>query len=250
MHLKRERIGFIVDRPNGTDDFVFLHFINPVDIRTGNRIIRTAPHACAIYTPHAPCYYESVSHEMFHDWLHFMPLSDEYNPLYFGLPLNKVFYTEFGSAITKEMENIQWLYNVGQPDNASENFFNLLQILKKESQLHHKSPLYSSNASFEELRFLIYQTPKNWNIQSMADYVHLSRSRFSIKYKELFGITPIADLGNAAMCMAEKLLTTTTMTVQNIASECGYDSTQFFINKFKIYAGTTPNVFRMQNSDN
>ena len=248
MHLKNERKGFIVDRPYGNSEYVFLHFINPVDIKMGDKIITTAPHACIIYSPSEPCYYASSDYEMFHNWICFSPLKNEYNPLIIGLPLNTIFYTDFGNAITKEMEGIQWFYNKNMQKEMSDGLLNILTILADERKRSKKSSLYSDNQLFDDLRFLIYQTPKNWNIDLMANFVHLSRSWFSVKYKSKFGVSPVDDLSKAAMCMAEKLLLTTTLTVQNIAHECGYDDVTYFIQKFKKYTGETPHLWKRKNA--
>ena len=244
MHLKHENLGFTVDRPNGSDDYIFLHFINPVDIQVSGHLLRTAPNACIIYSPGTPHYYRAVSHELFHNWTHFMPMDKESNPLYSGIPLNKLFYTEHGNTISKIMEDIQWLYNQKNTVFMSAYFSKIILLLKDEQSIHKKSTLYSSSALFDELRQLIYQTPKNWNIKSMAEYVHLSPSRFSIKYKSIFGVTPVEDLGNAAIGMAIKLLTTTFMDIQNISLECGYKSISFFYHKFKEKTGVTPLEYR------
>lgn len=249
MYFKHEPKGYICDRPMGTNDFLFLHFINPIDVLVGGQIVRTAPNACVIYSPHTPQFYVAVTHELLHNWLHFVPLEEHKDPIYMGLPVNKIFYTERGNRITSYMEELQWWRNQGNTNRMSHELSGLLLLLKEEYHLHHKSGRPSANMLFEELRTLIYQSPKNWDINSMAKYVHLSRSYFSVKYKKIFDVSPIDDLSEATIRMAKRLLTTTTQSIQSVAINCGYESVSFFIRKFKGETGLTPKVYREEYSE-
>lgn len=245
MYYKREEIGFTVDKPNGAYHFIFIHFINPVNIRLYNQMITTMPHACIIFPPNEPYYYKADDFELLHDWAVFLPMEEKYNPQNLGLPINKIFYTEFGSKITKTIETMNWLKYAGRLDNLSNELLKLFKMLSEERSLHQKNMLSDNcNDKFKELRLLIYENPKSWNISNMANYINLSRSRFSVKYKSIFGISAIDDLSKASICLAQKLLSTTSLTCQNIAIECGYESTSFFIKKFKTMTGYTPNEWR------
>ncbi len=245
MYHKKEEIGFIVDKPNGTGRFTFIHFINPVNIRSYNQMITTMPHACIIYSPTGPCYYRADDFELFHDWTCFLPTEEKYNPQNLGLPINKIFYTDIGPKITKAIEAMNWLKYAERFESVSNELLKLFLMLSEERKSYRKNLLSDNqNDKFNELRLLIYENPKSWNISNMASYVNLSRSRFSVKYKSIFSVSPIDDLSNATICLAKKLLSTTSLTCQNIATECGYKSTPFFIQKFKTLVGCTPNEWR------
>lgn len=251
MYFKHEPKGYIQDRPKGTEDFLFLHFINPIDVKVGGQIIRTAPNACLIYAPRTPHFYVAVTHELLHNWLHFKPLNDNANPIYMGLPVNKIFYTERGNRITSFLEEIQWWRNHDNKTRMSGELSKMFMLLKEEYHLHSKTMHQTAGVTlFEELRTLVYQSPKNWDIVAMAKYVHLSRSHFSVKYKSLFGVSPIEDLGEATMRMAKRLITTTAQSIQSIALDCGYESVSYFIRKFKSETGLTPKAYREEYSEN
>ena len=78
----------------------------------------------------------------------------------------------------------------------------------------------------------------------MAEYVNLSRSRFSTKYQKLFGTTPNKDLTDAAMLYANKMLSTSDICIADLAYECGFTSPDYFIRLYKKYYGTTPGAYR------
>ena len=245
MYNIKENVDFVLDKPQGMVRYVFIHFITPINIRQYNRIITTMPHACILYSPNEPCYYEATSFEMVHDYVCFLPVEEKYNPLNLGLPVNKLFYTDMGHKITKSLETINWLQCFKQDEKMSSELFNLLKMLAEEQHMYQKNNTYcESTEKFEQLRLLIYENPKNWDIIKMATYVNLSRSRFSVKYKSIFGVTAVGDLGNARMCLAKRLLSTTSLTCHNIAAECGYEGTSFFMRKFKSQTGVTPNKWR------
>ncbi len=245
MYYKREEIGFTVDKPNGAYHFIFIHFINPVNIRLYNQMITTMPHACIIFPPNEPYYYKADDFELLHNWAVFLPMEEKYNPQNLGLPVNKIFYTDIGPKITKTIEAMNWLKYAERFESVSNELLKLFLMLSEERKLYKKNLLYDNHKEkFNELRLLIYENPKSWNISNMASYVNLSRSRFSVKYKSIFSVSPIDDLSNATICLAKKLLSTTSLTCQNIATECGYKSTPFFIQKFKTLVGCTPNEWR------
>ena len=244
MHLKKQDIGFRIDRPEGTKSYIFLHFINPVDIKIDNQYVRTASNACFIYSPDVPQYYVAKTHPMYHNYIHFDP-DDAESFGKFKLPLNKVFYTNMRDKIIDLVEDIEWVQNSNT--NIQRMWYRLdelFDMLSKELHSSKKSGFYAEPAPFEQLRSLIYQSPKDWNVASMASFVYLSRSRFSTKYHKIFGISPVDDLSIAALQLADKLLLTTDIRIMDIAYECGFDSVQYFIRKYKAYRNMTPGEYR------
>ena len=76
----------------------------------------------------------------------------------------------------------------------------------------------------------------------MAAFVHLSRSRFSVKYHELFGVTPNEDLISASLGLADRLLEGA-MSITDIAYECGFHDSNYFSLQFKKATGLPPRDF-------
>ena len=252
IHLKKQEIGFCINRPHGTQCFIFLHFINPVEIEFGGQLIHTAPNACFIYPPGVPQHYLARTHPLFHNYIHFSvreeaPFREECPPL------NRIFYTDYQDEITELVEEIQ-VNKAIQSNNFEDRTddFDLLmsndmQILfrKLRDEQRHRitSGVYSASATFEQLRNRIYRAPKNWDVSTMAAFVHLSRSRFSVKYHELFGVTPNEDLISASLGLADRLLEGA-MSITDIAYECGFSSPEYFIRLYKRRRGRTPGQYR------
>ncbi len=130
----KERKGFIVDRPHGTNDYLFLHFKTPVNIYQENDMISIKPGACILYTPNIKHYFEAIQCDLVHNWIHFVPDNSERLNA-FGFNYNKVFYpsrTNYITPLISEME----LDFINQPfmwrDNISALLTNLFVKLSRE----------------------------------------------------------------------------------------------------------------------
>ncbi len=245
MHLKRQHIGFhINNRP--APSYVFLHFINPVKIEQNGKFITTTSNACIIYTPGASLNYYADTVDMFHNFLHFT-VSDDEEFRNLGLPLNTIFYTSLQTEIIEAVEHVETCMVKkfpSSPQIIDKTITNLVRLLLEEQQ--HKLHAYgrSDKYRFEELRSLIFQSPKDWSIPKMAQYVSLSRSRFSTKYHEIFDTSPIEELTSARLTYANHLLSTTDMPIGDIAYECGFTGPDYFIRLFKKTYDITPGAYR------
>ena len=77
----------------------------------------------------------------------------------------------------------------------------------------------------------------------MAECVNLSQSRFYALYKEIFGISPNADLQAIRIEHAKTLLLQNKYLIREIAEMTGYTNQYHFIRRFREYTGTTPGKF-------
>ncbi len=245
MHLKRQKLGFFIEREQLHTN-IFLHFINPVSIFHKGRIIRVSANCCYIGTAGTYIYYSAEHISMLHNFVHF-ETEDVHDIERLGLPLNTPFYTDMQDDITDTVEKIEWskgAHNSVILPPASSLFEDLLHRLALERKSAAGPSGYTQDHTFDTLRTQIYIDPGAWNVEKMAEYVHLSRSHFSIKYKELFGVTPNADINTAALLVACKLLTTTDQAVNKISSAVGYARSDYFIRLFREKYGMTPAEYR------
>ena len=253
MNLKSEPICFAIDRPNVIDSYIFLHFINPVDIRIGNKVVHTTENACMIYPPQMPQYYVAGSVPLLHNYIHFnINNMKEYKEV--ELPLGVLFSTTKQYELTKMVEEIELnlLLNINNFENRRDDFplicssllHDIFTYLHQDLELTKNIKYYSITANFEKVRKLMYENPSEWNVDKMANAIPLSRSRFSVKYRQIFGISPNEDIMEAALQLAERLLINSKKTIADIAHECGFNSTEYFIRLFHGKKGSTPGNFR------
>lgn len=75
----------------------------------------------------------------------------------------------------------------------------------------------------------------------------MSRSAFQHAYKKHFGVSYIQDFINSKISYSKMLLTSTNLTIDEIAKQCGYRSYVNYTRQFKEQVGTSPTDYRNQN---
>lgn len=246
MHLKKQVRGFKIKVDRLVRCF-FAHFINPITVYANGKPIRMGTNSCYICTPGETLHYIAENHSMLHNFVHFK--IDDVGALgEMGLPLNTPFYTDLQEEITDTVEKMEWSKNAWNPNIIPPDavlFERLLEKLAEEQTSDTSTYGNPKRQTFELLRTRIYISPGEWDVDKMADFVHLSRTYFSSVYKQTFGVTPRADLSEAALMFAERTLMRTDMPVAEIAQKAGYSShASHFISLFKARYGQTPEQYR------
>lgn len=123
--------------------------------------------------------------------------------------------------------------------------------LKKEESVPPAQKTRRQNDVQERLVLLrqeVQANPEKWTVDSMAEAFRLTRSRFSVLYKQTFGDAPGNEKRAFLNQKARSLLSTTEKAVQQIAAECGYNECENFIRAFRKCNGMSPLQFRKQRS--
>lgn len=96
-----------------------------------------------------------------------------------------------------------------------------------------------------ELRNYIYMNPSmTFKTDKLHEMFGGSSGHLRAVYKKCFGISFHQDCINARVAKARYLLSTTALTVQQIAYDCGYSDTKYFMRQFVQGTGITANQFR------
>ncbi len=245
MHLKHQKIGFTINKVPAKS-YIFLHFINPITIYLNGEEITTSSNACIIFTPGRVLHYTAKKIRMFHNFLHFNITDSSFFEKH-NIPLNRIFYTNLQNEITDAVELVE-SHTIKKPSNyvniIDSTITEMFTLIANEQSRRISFDGFSTQSRFDSLRTLIYQNPGSWSVDTMAEYVNLSRSRFSTKYHKFFSTTPNKDLTYAAMLYANKMLITTDICIADLAYECGFTSPDYFIRLYKKFYGTTPGAHR------
>jgi two-component system response regulator YesN len=94
------------------------------------------------------------------------------------------------------------------------------------------------------LRQEVQANPEKWTVDAMAEAFRLTRSRFSVLYKQTFGAAPGDEKRAFLNQKARSLLSDTEKTVQQVAAECGYNECENFIRAFRKSNGMSPLQYR------
>ena len=74
--------------------------------------------------------------------------------------------------------------------------------------------------------------------------VALSHSSLTQLFKKELGMTPIKYVWHYRILVAERMLESTNLPIQDVATKCGFQTAQHFSRKFEESAGSNPTTFR------
>lgn len=128
-------------------------------------------------------------------------------------------------------------------------FMNLLEIWQDFFEFYFKS-FKEKEVSYNSLRLKSIITYINNHymekiqLEDVANVVNLSKSACCREFKKHMKCTIFEYLINYRLVMATKLLVASDYSVTEIAYNCGFGTTSYFIEKFKNKTGVSPYVYR------
>ncbi|WFP49151.1 AraC family transcriptional regulator [Methylomonas sp. EFPC3] len=106
-----------------------------------------------------------------------------------------------------------------------------------------------ADARLEKALALIHQEPwRDWTLNGLCAQVGLSKTALIQKFDRHFQLPPMEYLTRWRMQIAADWLSESGMTVEKVASRCGYDSLSSFSRAFKRCLGTSPGRYRRSHS--
>ena len=250
FYKKCESEGFRISIPEGTFEWVLLHFYSPMVITLGKRRIDTQANACILYKPGTPQDYYGRLGKFEIDYIRFRtPPQDRTFYKDFNLPVDEIFYVKDSDVIKTEMQNITWLLTDKSSNHDYELTKNAIGCLKKLQTARifpDEKTQRESEVLFrlERLRDEIRRNPEKWTVHAMSENFFLTRSHFSVLYKESFGVSPAQDLKFFLNEKAIALLLTSEKTIAQIAEILNYKECENFIRAFKKMNDISPLQFR------
>lgn len=244
-------LGFTVDRPCGTADYLFVLFRSNVEIYLQQEAIYTEHPSVIIYEKNTKQLYSGSRTPMVADWMHFDTEQSEFLKK-LGLEFNTVYYPENAVELS-EMIGILRQNEMCRGEYSREISDYLVSCILFMLAQNIRSPqkIDINTSKLQELHCLreeIYSNPqKNWNIEMLSQKVFLSRSHFQMLYHKAFGVSPVNDVIHSRIRYAKYLLSTTPeITVEQTANLCGYNSSIHLIRQFKKVTGKTPLQYKKE----
>lgn len=247
VDVKHER-EFIINRPHGANDILFLHFLAPIHIYQNGRMTYEKAGACIFYLPPHRQWYSGIEEGFNHNWFH-MSGTDSVKLLgRYNLPRNKVFYPYRTDFIGPLISEIKLERSMSEPHSEKAIAIlveHLVLLLARHLETAEDARLTPRRAEllarFKKLRAALHNAPeKPWTVEMMARETMLSASRFAVLYKDFFGVSPVINLLQARLSKASWLLTNTTLAIKDVAFQSGFENIYYFSRIFHRQIGCAP----------
>ena len=85
---------------------------------------------------------------------------------------------------------------------------------------------------------------ENINVDILSERAYMSKRNFMRTFRGAAGLSPINYLKQIRLQKARKLLTETNLMIEEIAAQCGFSDSNYFIKCFRRAYKITPNKFR------
>ncbi|WP_219993751.1 helix-turn-helix domain-containing protein [Aliarcobacter cryaerophilus] len=153
-----------------------------------------------------------------------------------SLHCDDIFVDEDNFALVRKLTEIIFVQALRihmYKSNKNAGFFKLIenpQLSKTFEAIHHS-------------------LDKKWGLDDLAGIAGMSRTNYSVKFKELSGMTPLDYLTYCRLEKAKQLLKESGKSVPEVSEAIGYPAHEHFQKLFKKKIGKTPSAYRKENSE-
>lgn len=239
-----------IDRPNGSNTYLFLYFKSAMDVVLQDRKkIAAKPGTMLLYTPRVRQWYQAKK-TFNNSFVHFTDPDNFVEKL--NIPLNSLFTISNREEVNEIIRKLE--HEFQHQDNfwcehMSANVELMLITLSRE---YNKTDVPSKVDSFTLENFfklrmhILSNLDYDWNIHNMSQLANMSTTQFYHYYTYIFKQTPKAELIRARLENSKFLLTNRALPVSQIASLIGYSNESHYIRLFKKYYGISPKQYALR----
>lgn len=234
--------GFVIDRPRGTADFLFLHFTTDVFVLDETGTARHGAGTCILYAPRHRQWYRGASAGLANDFCHARGLRAIVERS--GLPLNRAFSLAPRLPVAPLLYALERERLAREPLQAEVERALLVQLVTTAARSFAEAR-GGGRARLGDIRAAVHaELAKQWSVAAMASRAGLSGSRFSALYRATFGKSPLSDLLDARIERARWWLTNSALPMRAIAERCGFADEYYFNRCFAKRVGVPPSRYR------
>lgn len=165
-----------------------------------------------------------------------------------GILDSRVTYVGFSSRLETLFQNMEEEFFMMRPQYSEVCSGLLLQFLAMVGRIVAKSKASAvavPEQSMDRVCTYIYQHyMNNAPISFYAKMCNLSETRFSHVFKEIVGVSPKKYVLSVKLSIAQGLISSTSMSIQEIAEIVGIENVSYFSRIMKKYFGHSPLYFR------
>lgn len=240
----------IINRPNGSGDYLLLHFMTTMQVTFNQETIIALPGAFLLFPKDAPQLYQAVD-KFQNGFIHFSTENDSFIERY-HIPVNEVFYLPNPQLMSDLFRDIHMEFNAKQ-DFYEERMDHLMHLLfiQLSRQLTLQAEYRGRNPELYEVfrnarTEILTHIDREWTSSSMAALTNLGVSQFYNYYQEFFSTSPKAELLDARIERAKYMLRVDHAPVGFVAISAGFQSFSNFSRYFTKHCGMTPSEYAKQ----
>lgn len=243
-----------INRPNGSGDFLFLHFMTPMKVYIGKEMEIAREGAFLLFQPGKPQIYQAVR-RFTNSFIHFNFSGTDFCSQY-QIPSSRIIYPGNPEELSKLFQQINTEYlekQVFHEELISHLMSQLFFLFSR--QMHQTLTLPSMDSDLQELfrkaRIeILTHTEKDWTTETMAALTNMSVSQFYHYYRLFFQQSPKNELINARINRAKYLLRQENVSVNQTALLTGFHSLSHFSRLFQKTCGVSASEYRAERRRN
>ncbi len=248
-HDSRHKTKFHMLRKTGVPNYILLLVKTEAFFELNGSIETTAPNMAILFDRNSYMHYGSKHSFYNDDWIHFDMIGEPDLLEQLHIPFRQPIYLPQISQLSNYVRMLVQESHADTPHRQElQDALMRLLLYSLDSQIMVLPAMANAHKHYQrihQLRINIHNTPhKKWTVDAMAEYVHMSPYYFQHLYKKLYHISCIQEVILARIERAKFYLTTTDMSVRELADSCGYENEMHFIRQFKKKEGLTPTQFR------
>lgn len=238
---------FKIDRPNGSGDYLLVVFKTNARLVIGDKEITVPPDSAVIFEKGERQLYGTICGNYVNHFLHFDV--DDADVLY-DIELNRLLVPENIREIETHLRMLsREMLSLSDKKDAYIDMLIKMLLMKLSEEKNAEPVMLNSvhGSAFLSLRAQIYSNAGQFcSVSQLAKCANISLSHFKALYKKLFGISCYEDLLSAKIKLAQFYLSSTDLTVKEIALLCGYETDTCFMRRFKGRTHMTPREYRQR----
>lgn len=235
-----------INRPFGTDCYLFVFFYDAVDIRLDQAILSCPKNTFVLWKPFTAHYFGTLKHPWDHSWFYWdgavaMRYFNQCN-----IPFNQPVNFSKPTLIDKYLLQIH--------DELSRHFraddiivrnclHTMIREIKRVRQQEQEIQV-ASQKLLEIRRYLDMNFNTSVSLNDLSGKFYLSVPYLCAQFKKCFRVPPIEYLIQLRMQQVLNLMNDQDMTISQIAQKVGYLDPFYFSKTFKKRYGLSPREYR------
>jgi len=237
----------IVDRPNGSGDFLIMFFFDDVDLRVTGEVTHLAAGTLMVWQPGSYQYYGNLGKPFLHSWIHCEGALVKHLVSSCGVALDTPLAGMSGPRFEHHIAAVH--FECTQPVPPDRRIVeSAVSCLLYDIQRSVGAPSSPAAIPEELLAARVYidsHYASAITLSQLARIANLSSQHFCSRFRKAFGVAPIAYLIRVRLAQASYLLLDRNMRIGEIARRVGIGDVYYFSRLFKRRFGQSPSKMRV-----